>query len=33
MISKEGRMVCAVEWTAPETIPSASPICTIIVPK
>ena len=26
-------IVWAVEWTAPETIPSASPICTIIVPK
>ena len=33
MISKEGRMVWAVECTAPETMPSASPICTIIVPK
>ena len=33
MISKAGRMVCAVVWAAPETIPSARPVCTIIVPK
>ena len=33
MISKPGRMVCAVVCAAPETMPSASPRCTIIVPK
>ena len=33
MISKAGRMVCAVVCTAPETMPSASPSATIIVPK
>ena len=33
MISKAGRMVCAVVCAAPETMPSASPRCTIIVPK
>ncbi len=33
MISKEGRIVCAVVCAAPETMPSASPRCTIIVPK
>lgn len=33
MISNDGRMVCAVVWAAPETMPSASPRCTIIVPK
>lgn len=33
MISKPGRMVCAVVCAAPETMPSARPSCTIIVPK
>ncbi len=33
MISKAGRMVAAVVWVAPETMPSACPHCTIIVPK
>ena len=33
MISNDGRMVCAVVCAAPETMPSASPSCTIIVPK
>jgi hypothetical protein len=33
MISKAGRMVAAVVWFAPETMPSASPSDTIIVPK
>ena len=33
MISNAGRMVCAVVWAAPETMPSASPRCTIMVPK
>ena len=33
MISKAGRMVAAVVWVAPETMPSAWPVCTIIVPK
>jgi len=33
MISRAGRMVCAVVWAAPETMPSASPVCTIIVAK
>ena len=33
MIWKEGTMVWAVVCTAPETIPSASPMCTIMVPK
>ena len=33
MISKDGRMVCAVVCAAPETIPSARPRWTIIVPK
>ncbi len=33
MISNDGRMVCAVVCFAPETMPSASPSCTIIVPK
>ena len=28
-----GRSVLAVEWQAPETRPSASPILTIMVPK
>ena len=31
--SSAGRMVCAVVVTQPETMPSASPACTIIVPK
>ncbi len=31
--SRAGRMVWAVVWTAPETIPSACPSSTIIVPK
>ena len=31
MIWKEGLMVCAVVCAAPETMPSASPLCTIIV--
>ncbi len=33
MISKPGRIVWAVVWTAPETIPSAWPLWTIMVPK
>jgi hypothetical protein len=33
MISKPGLIVCAVVWAAPETIPSARPRCTIMVPK
>ena len=33
MISKAGRMVAAVVWVAPETMPSACPVCTIMVPK
>ena len=33
MTSRAGRMVCAVVCTAPETIPSARPSSTIIVPK
>ena len=33
MISNAGRIVCAVVCAAPETMPSASPRCTIIVPK
>ena len=33
MISKAGRIVAAVEWTDPETMPSARPSCTISVPK
>jgi hypothetical protein len=33
MISKDGRMVCAVVCTAPLTMPSAIPRCTIMVPK
>lgn len=33
MISNAGRMVAAVVCVAPETIPSAWPVCTIIVPK
>ncbi len=33
MIWKEGRMVWAVVCAAPETMPSAWPMCTIIVPK
>ena len=31
--SRAGRMVWAVVLTAPETIPSAIPRCTIMVPK
>jgi hypothetical protein len=31
--SKAGRIVSAVVWVAPETIPSAMPSATIIVPK
>lgn len=33
MISKAGRMVAAVECTAPDTMPSARPSSTISVPK
>ena len=33
MIWNEGTIVWAVVWAAPETIPSASSMCTIIVPK
>ncbi len=33
MISNAGRIVAAVECTEPDTIPSASPSCTIRVPK
>ena len=33
MISNAGRIVCAVVCAAPETMPSASPRCTIMVPK
>ncbi|SLJ01917.1 Uncharacterised protein [Mycobacteroides abscessus subsp. abscessus] len=33
MISKEGRMVWAVVCAAPETMPSAMPSYTIMVPK
>ncbi|VWL89780.1 Uncharacterised protein [Collinsella intestinalis] len=32
-ICRAGRRVSAVEWQAPETRPSASPILTIMVPK
>ena len=32
-ICRAGRSVLAVEWQAPETRPSASPILTIMVPK
>ena len=28
-----GRMVCCVVCTAPDTMPSAWPLCTIIAPK
>ena len=31
--SRAGRMVLAVVWAAPETMPSTSPSCTIMVPK
>jgi len=31
--SSAGRIVCAVVWIAPDTMPSASPSSTIIVPK
>jgi hypothetical protein len=33
MISSAGRIVCAVVWAAPETMPSARPSSTIRVPK
>ena len=33
MISNAGRIVCAVVCAAPETMPSASPRCTMSVPK
>ncbi len=33
MISKLGLIVCAVVCCAPDTMPSAMPRCTIIVPK
>ena len=33
IICKAGRTVSPVECTAPDTKPSANPICTIIVPK
>jgi hypothetical protein len=33
MISKAGLIVSPVVCAAPETMPSASPSCTIIVPK
>ena len=33
MISNAGRMVCAVVCAAPETMPSAMSLCTIMVPK
>ena len=33
MISNDGLMVCAVVCFAPDTMPSASPRWTIIVPK
>ena len=33
MIWKDGLMVWAVVWAAPDTMPSASPLCTIMVPK
>lgn len=33
MISKDGRIVCAVVWIEPDTMPSARPMWTIIVPK
>ena len=33
MIWKAGRIVLAVVWAAPDTMPSASPVWTIIVPK
>ena len=33
MISNDGLMVCAVVCAAPETMPSARPSWTIIVPK
>ena len=31
--SNAGRIVSPVVWAAPDTIPSTSPRCTIIVPK
>ena len=31
--SRAGRIVWAVVWIAPDTMPSASPSTTIIVPK
>lgn len=33
MIWKAGRMVCWVVCTAPETMPWARSVCTIMVPK
>ena len=33
MTSSAGRIVCAVVCTAPDTMPSARPSSTIIVPK
>ena len=33
MISSAGRIVCAVVWAAPDTMPSTCPDCTSIVPK
>ena len=33
MISNDGLMVCAVVCAAPDTMPSARPRCTIMVPK
>ena len=33
MIWKDGLMVCAVVLAAPETMPSARPLWTIMVPK
>ena len=33
MISNAGVIVWAVVWATPDTMPSASPTCTIIVPK
>ena len=33
MISNARVIVWAVVWAAPDTMPSASPTCTIIVPK
>lgn len=33
MNSRAGRMVFAVVWAAPDTMPSVMPKCTIMVPK